>query len=126
MINPVIAADGHTYEREAIEEWLKTHNTSPKTNLKLKHKKFIDNHDKKGEILEFLDKHRELYNQNEVYMTKADKLKSRLQPIEHQNPVLTFSHNNNSNTSFNLSVANSHNETKRPSRNNAKARINRV
>ena len=27
---PVVASDGHTYEREAIEKWLKTRNTSPR------------------------------------------------------------------------------------------------
>ncbi|CAI7930203.1 unnamed protein product [Closterium sp. NIES-54] len=31
MENPVLAADGHTYEREAIEQWLRVHSTSPKT-----------------------------------------------------------------------------------------------
>ena len=30
MRDPVIAADGHTYDREAIEMWLRNHNTSPK------------------------------------------------------------------------------------------------
>ena len=33
MANPVIAADGHTYERSAIEEWFKNNDTSPITNL---------------------------------------------------------------------------------------------
>ncbi|KAG2387208.1 hypothetical protein C9374_001540 [Naegleria lovaniensis] len=31
MIDPVIGKDGHTYEREAIEKWLKDHNVSPMT-----------------------------------------------------------------------------------------------
>ncbi len=29
--DPVCAADGHTYERSAIEQWLRTHDTSPMT-----------------------------------------------------------------------------------------------
>lgn len=33
MTDPVVAADGHLYERGAIETWLKTHNTSPLTNM---------------------------------------------------------------------------------------------
>jgi hypothetical protein len=34
MRDPVIAADGHTYEREAIENWLRRgHRTSPQINL---------------------------------------------------------------------------------------------
>jgi hypothetical protein len=35
MRDPVIAADGHTYEQEAIEAWLRSHNTSPMTNAQL-------------------------------------------------------------------------------------------
>ena len=71
MIDPVIAADGHTYEREAIEEWLQTHDTSPKTNIKLKHKELTENHDKRSDILDFLDSHPELYEGDEVYLPKA-------------------------------------------------------
>jgi Mg-chelatase subunit ChlD len=33
MIDPVIAPDGHTYERSAITEWLFTNNTSPLTRI---------------------------------------------------------------------------------------------
>lgn len=33
MRDPVIAADGHTYDREAIEMWLRNHDTSPKVTL---------------------------------------------------------------------------------------------
>ncbi|KAK9814800.1 hypothetical protein WJX72_011673 [[Myrmecia] bisecta] len=32
VVDPVIAADGHTYERFAIESWFSSHNTSPMTN----------------------------------------------------------------------------------------------
>ena len=37
MIDPVVCSDGHTYEREFIEQWLKNNATSPLTNLKLDH-----------------------------------------------------------------------------------------
>ncbi|KAL9241393.1 hypothetical protein vseg_015511 [Gypsophila vaccaria] len=44
MDNPHIAADGHSYEFEAIEEWLRMgHNTSPVTNQRLSHKHLIPN-----------------------------------------------------------------------------------
>ncbi len=33
MQEPVVASDGHTYERTAIELWLKNNNTSPMTGL---------------------------------------------------------------------------------------------
>ncbi|GMH24670.1 hypothetical protein Nepgr_026513 [Nepenthes gracilis] len=45
MENPHVAADGFSYELEAIEEWLHMGNeTSPVTNLKLSHKHLIPNH----------------------------------------------------------------------------------
>uniref|UniRef100_A0A7S1UFM5 U-box domain-containing protein n=1 Tax=Phaeomonas parva TaxID=124430 RepID=A0A7S1UFM5_9STRA len=31
MCEPVVAADGHTYERSAMERWLRDHDTSPLT-----------------------------------------------------------------------------------------------
>ena len=31
MVDPVICDDGITYERDAITQWLQTHNTSPVT-----------------------------------------------------------------------------------------------
>jgi hypothetical protein len=38
MVDPVMAADGHTYERSAIEPWLANHNTSPLTTQLLESK----------------------------------------------------------------------------------------
>ena len=37
-------ADGFTYERSAIEQWLKTHNTSPTTGLELESKQLNPNY----------------------------------------------------------------------------------
>ncbi len=37
MVDPVIAADGHTYERAALQEWLQHHTTSPVTGATLEH-----------------------------------------------------------------------------------------
>eukprot|EP00257_Ricinus_communis_P023674 XP_015583724.1 putative U-box domain-containing protein 50 isoform X1 [Ricinus communis] len=45
MKNPHVAADGFSYELEAIEEWLKTgRDTSPMTNLRLEHTFLTPNH----------------------------------------------------------------------------------
>jgi hypothetical protein len=41
--DPVVAADGCTYERSAIEQWLETHETSPMTNAPLEHKLLFPN-----------------------------------------------------------------------------------
>ena len=44
MVDPVIAADGHSYERVALEEWLLTHRTSPFTGAALEHMHVTPNH----------------------------------------------------------------------------------
>jgi hypothetical protein len=52
MRDPVVAADGNTYEREAIEAWLRTHDTSPMTNQQLPHKALVPNLALRSSILE--------------------------------------------------------------------------
>jgi len=43
MIDPVIAADGHTYERVAIDQWLQHHDISPVTGSALAHTRLVPN-----------------------------------------------------------------------------------
>ncbi len=45
--------EGHTFEREAITTWLRTHSTSPLTGLRLAHTGLTDNHSLRGLILEW-------------------------------------------------------------------------
>ena len=53
MADPVVASDGHTYEREAIQEWLGTGSMlSPKTNEPLAHTHLTANHATHGAIAE--------------------------------------------------------------------------
>ncbi|KAK4416993.1 putative U-box domain-containing protein 50 [Sesamum alatum] len=57
MQNPHLAADGYSYELKAIDEWLKTgHDTSPMTNLRLKHKLLIPNHNLRSLIQDWQNK----------------------------------------------------------------------
>jgi len=44
MRDPVVAADGASYEKQCIEEWLQDNDTSPLTNLPLAHKDLRPNH----------------------------------------------------------------------------------
>ena len=44
MLDPVIAADGQTYERAAIEHWLQSHGTSPLSGQRLEHMRLTANH----------------------------------------------------------------------------------
>ncbi len=39
----MIAADGHTYEKAALESWLQLHNTSPVTGQSLAHMRIVPN-----------------------------------------------------------------------------------
>ena len=81
MAEPVFTADGHTYEKEAIEAWLATNHTSPKTGLVLKDKTLTPNHDKRGEIATYLEQHPELIA--ECYLPKA-LINSLINSIKHQ------------------------------------------
>ncbi|GAA0153592.1 hypothetical protein LIER_11793 [Lithospermum erythrorhizon] len=55
MQDPVVAADGYTYEAEALKGWLDSgHNTSPMTNLKLAHSDLVPNHTLRSAIQEWL------------------------------------------------------------------------
>ncbi|KAK6162321.1 hypothetical protein DH2020_002162 [Rehmannia glutinosa] len=54
MQDPVVAADGFTYESEALKGWLESHDTSPMTNLKLPHRDFVPNHALRSAIQEWL------------------------------------------------------------------------
>eukprot|EP00884_Botryococcus_braunii_P021728 jgi/Botrbrau1/8239/Bobra.0392s0034.1 len=53
MHEPVLAADGHTYERVAIEGWLSAHDTSPMTNERMPHKILTPNHNLRSAIREW-------------------------------------------------------------------------
>eukprot|EP00850_Spirogloea_muscicola_P004235 SM000018S03600 [mRNA] locus=s18:263762:267619:+ [translate_table: standard] len=44
MKEPVVTADGHTYERDAIARWLSERDVSPMTNCTLLHKALTPNH----------------------------------------------------------------------------------
>jgi hypothetical protein len=56
MERPVIAADGHTYDRSSIEDWLARGNTtSPTTGAKLEHLHLADNHLVRSMVSEYQD-----------------------------------------------------------------------
>ncbi|XP_024175721.1 U-box domain-containing protein 33 isoform X1 [Rosa chinensis] len=58
MQDPHVAADGFTYEAEALRGWLDSgHDTSPMTNQKLEHKNLVPNHALRSAIQEWLQHH---------------------------------------------------------------------
>ena len=56
MRDPVIAEDGHSYERSAITEWFQHNNTSPKTNLRLNSTNLVANIALRNTIQEYFAK----------------------------------------------------------------------
>lgn len=58
MQDPHVAADGFTYEAEALRGWLDSgHDTSPMTNLKLEHNNLVPNLALRSAIQEWLQQH---------------------------------------------------------------------
>lgn len=53
MDDPCVAADGYTYDRNAIEKWLEENDKSPMTNMVLPHKHLIPNYTLLSAILEW-------------------------------------------------------------------------
>ena len=52
MRDPVICADGHSYERESITQWLSHNTRSPKTNLELANLVLIPNYNLRDAIVD--------------------------------------------------------------------------
>ena len=58
MQDPHVAADGYTYEAEAIRGWLDSgHDTSPVTSSKLAHRNLVPNHALHSAIQDWLQSH---------------------------------------------------------------------
>ena len=57
MSDPVMAADGHSYERSAIERWLATKSTSPMTGEELQHTCLANHHMLRRMIREWGETH---------------------------------------------------------------------
>ncbi|CAI0449642.1 unnamed protein product [Linum tenue] len=56
MKEPCVAADGYTYEREAIERWLQENEKSPMTNVALSNKNLLPNYTILAAIVEWKSK----------------------------------------------------------------------
>ena len=54
MVNPVICASGHSYDHDAIQCWLATNHTCPKTNEHLRSKSLTPNHALRSLIREWV------------------------------------------------------------------------
>ena len=55
MVDPVIATDGNSYERESIVKWFGKNKTSPCTGNKIDHSILIPNHNLRNTISEIMN-----------------------------------------------------------------------
>lgn len=55
--DPVLAADGHSYERKDIKKWLEQNNRSPMTNDELAHDHLTPNHRLRSRCTEWRELH---------------------------------------------------------------------
>src|SRR3989338_968122 len=70
MLDPVIASDGETYEREEIEEWYLTHDTSPKTGEVQSDKRLLPNKAMASLRASLLKLYPELLTSDQLYFSK--------------------------------------------------------
>jgi len=66
MVDPVIAADGHTYERSEISRWLQNKDISPLSRTKMANKKLIPNSKLKQEIQQWSETKEKLGSKSNV------------------------------------------------------------
>jgi tetratricopeptide (TPR) repeat protein len=86
MEDPVFTADGHTYERSAIQQWINTgHLNSPMTNLLLSHTTLTSNHILKSIIEEFKEKLPDLQKKNQEDKGQKKYLEGRIKLLEKEN-----------------------------------------
>ena len=91
MYDPVIASDGHTYERKAIEKWLEEHKTSPITRQNISSYNLISNRAVKLLIDEY-------YKDNKDFEIDADmvyKVKSKAKPKLNTKQIVNLPHMEN-------------------------------
>jgi|GEM_PF-2281286 len=106
MVDPVFTADGHTYERKAIEKWLEAHDTSPKTNLLLEHKRLALALSRKQEFSKWLKKNK-ICTQTEFLEAVKSGQFERLQNFNFIGSYLTF-HDEEGRTALHWAVYDNH------------------
>jgi len=70
MEDPVVCADGHSYERQAITQWLLSRDTSPATNTALLHRNVVPNYALRNLIAEIRGVRRPVTYEDHVAVAK--------------------------------------------------------
>jgi len=77
MEDPVVAADGHTYERQAIQTWLQRRVSSPLTNAPMGHRGVTPNENLRKLIQEFVEARPELARRDQARIGGWDQARRR-------------------------------------------------
>lgn len=77
MEDPVVTADGHSYERKAIQQWFQAHNTGPMTGALLPHTSLIPNHNLRKAIENFPKILENIQKQEEALKAKEIELRDK-------------------------------------------------
>lgn len=87
MENPVVVADGHSYEREFIDQWFKRGNrTSPLTNQPLDNFTLTPNLALKKAIIDFRQKMPEIQRENALKLN----MKAKIEALEKERDFLAM------------------------------------
>lgn len=78
MCDPVMLCDGHTYERKAMETWMKTSDISPNTGKKLLNHTVTPNHSLRKAIEEYIDKQTQLSSKQQKRNLRSSSKKRRV------------------------------------------------
>jgi serine/threonine protein kinase len=68
--DPVVAIDGHTYSRAAIEHWFRSRQTSPMTNERLERTELLTNHTLRKAIEEWRGKQPMIIDPRRIHVTE--------------------------------------------------------
>jgi hypothetical protein len=66
MSDPVSTCDGHTFDRSVVEEWFKTHTTSPLTGAELATRVVVPNFALRESIAEWREKYHKTVTQSSI------------------------------------------------------------
>ena len=99
MVDPVVAQDGHTYERTEIETWLQKNSTSPMDRTPITNKKLYKNIGLKGAIQLWKNNNPDLVKEDEQLDRQIDMASLRTKPtssptpnsLPRQSPLITVS-----------------------------------
>ena len=95
MVDPVVAQDGHTYERTAIDTWLLNNSTSPMDRSPITNKKLYTNIGLKGAIQLWKNNNPDIVKEDEQLDRQIDMASLRTKPtpnsLPRQSPFITVS-----------------------------------